>query len=29
VEVFAHALDGLPLDEINRTAFDTTMAQFG
>jgi sugar phosphate isomerase/epimerase len=28
VEVFAHALDGLPLDEINRTAFDTTIAQF-
>jgi sugar phosphate isomerase/epimerase len=28
VEVFAHALDGVPLDEINRHAYETTMAQF-
>ena len=28
VEVFAHALDGMPLDELNRDAYDTSIAQF-
>lgn len=28
VEVFAHALDGTPLDEINHYAYETTIAQF-